>query len=43
MVTMFQMSNELKELISLQNNLKNLTLMTTEGSWTNIVPALTKH
>ncbi len=37
-------SNELKELISLQNNLKHLELITNgyEG-WTGIIPALTKH
>jgi len=37
-------SKGLKELISLQNNLKNLTLTARdEGSWTNIIPALTKR
>src|SRR5207249_7229020 len=37
-------SNELKELISLQNNLKNLTLSAFDTtSWTSIIPALTKH
>jgi hypothetical protein len=37
-------SNELKKLISLQNNLKSLTLITFDGSWTNsIIPVLTKH
>jgi hypothetical protein len=36
-------SNELKELISLQNNLKSLTLIANVGSWANIIPALTKH
>uniref|UniRef100_U9UP86 F-box domain-containing protein n=1 Tax=Rhizophagus irregularis (strain DAOM 181602 / DAOM 197198 / MUCL 43194) TaxID=747089 RepID=U9UP86_RHIID len=37
-------SNELKELISLQNNLKQLTLLAYfNGSWTNIIPTLTKH
>ncbi len=39
--------NEIKELISLQNNLKNLTLSTHDGmnciSWKDILPALTKH
>ncbi|RIA83782.1 hypothetical protein C1645_833262 [Glomus cerebriforme] len=36
--------NEFKELISLQNNLKNLKLSTTHrGDWTDIIPALTKH
>ncbi|GES88004.1 hypothetical protein GLOIN_2v1876445 [Rhizophagus clarus] len=37
-------SEELKELISLQNNLKNLTLSAFDYvSWTNIIPTLTKH
>src|SRR6266542_2698774 len=37
-------SKGLKELIPLQNNLKNLTLTARdEGSWTNIIPALTKR
>ena len=36
-------SNELKELFSLQNNLKNLTLLAIGASWANIIPALTKH
>ncbi|GBB84939.1 hypothetical protein RclHR1_11510003 [Rhizophagus clarus] len=36
-------SNELKELISLQNNLKILTLSIYMESWTNIIPSLTKH
>ncbi|GBB91188.1 hypothetical protein RclHR1_18350002 [Rhizophagus clarus] len=36
-------SDELKELISLQNNLKSLTLSSDEGSWKDIVPILTKH
>ncbi|GBC02592.1 hypothetical protein RclHR1_00470022 [Rhizophagus clarus] len=36
--------NELKELISLQNNLKHLTLLAYfNGSWKNIIPALAKH
>ncbi|RIA80430.1 hypothetical protein C1645_860274 [Glomus cerebriforme] len=36
--------NELKKLISLQNNLKNLELSASHGGdWTNIIPALTKH
>jgi hypothetical protein len=36
--------NELKELISLQNNLKNLTLSAFEGySWAKIIPAIKKH
>ncbi|RIA83776.1 hypothetical protein C1645_833255 [Glomus cerebriforme] len=36
--------NELKELISLQNNLKDLKLSaSSEGNWTDIIPALTKH
>ncbi|RIA81278.1 hypothetical protein C1645_837271 [Glomus cerebriforme] len=36
--------NELKELISLQNNLKNLRLSASnEGDWTVIIPTLTKH
>ncbi|GBC44848.2 hypothetical protein GLOIN_2v1876960 [Rhizophagus irregularis DAOM 181602=DAOM 197198] len=36
-------SNELKELISSQNNLKKLSLSAFEISWANIIPALTKH
>jgi hypothetical protein len=37
-------SNELKELISLQNNLKHLTLTAFfDASWDNIIPSLTKH
>jgi hypothetical protein len=39
----YNTSNELKELISLQNNLKNLELSTYKGSWANIIPVLTKH
>ncbi|CAB4382303.1 unnamed protein product [Rhizophagus irregularis] len=35
--------NELKELISLQDNLKNLTLIAFAVSWVNIIPALKKH
>jgi hypothetical protein len=36
--------SELKELISSQNNLKNLTLSASDGnSWTNIIPAIIKH
>jgi hypothetical protein len=36
--------NELKELISSQNNLKNLTLSAFDGySWANIIPAIIKH
>ncbi|GBC02597.1 hypothetical protein RclHR1_00470027 [Rhizophagus clarus] len=35
-------SNELKELISLQNNLKSLTLIASVSSWANFIPALTK-
>ncbi|RGB38824.1 hypothetical protein C1646_755229 [Rhizophagus diaphanus] len=36
--------NELKDLISSQNNLKNLDLTAFYGgSWTDIVPAITKH
>ncbi|CAB4397134.1 unnamed protein product [Rhizophagus irregularis] len=35
--------NELKEMISLQNNLKNLTLSTFDVSWENIIPALKNH
>ncbi|PKY16065.1 hypothetical protein RhiirB3_520906 [Rhizophagus irregularis] len=36
-------SNELKELISLQNNLKNIALSAFDGSWADIIPFLTKH
>ncbi|CAB4387422.1 unnamed protein product [Rhizophagus irregularis] len=36
-------SDELKEFISLQNNLKSLTLIANISSWANIIPALTKH
>jgi hypothetical protein len=36
-------SDELKELISLQNNLKILTLSIFTTNWTNIIPSLTKH
>ncbi|RIA91960.1 hypothetical protein C1645_821317 [Glomus cerebriforme] len=37
-------SNELKELISLQNNLKELKLSALDViNYTNIIPALTKH
>jgi hypothetical protein len=37
-------SNELKELISIQKNLKNLTLSDFDGNtWKNIIPVLTKH
>jgi hypothetical protein len=36
-------SNGLKELISSQNNLKNLTLSAYDGSWESIIPAITKH
>jgi hypothetical protein len=37
-------TNELKELISLQNNLKNITLSAFDGeSWADIIPALTKY
>ncbi|PKY41122.1 hypothetical protein RhiirA4_539367 [Rhizophagus irregularis] len=36
-------SNELKELISSQNNLKKLSLSAFEKSWADIIPALTKH
>ncbi|RIA85452.1 hypothetical protein C1645_830763 [Glomus cerebriforme] len=36
--------NELKELISLQNNLKNLSLSAyNKSDWTDIIPTLTKH
>ncbi|RIA87510.1 hypothetical protein C1645_740070 [Glomus cerebriforme] len=36
--------NELKELISLQNNLKNIKLSSyIKGDWTDIIPTLTKH
>ncbi|RIA92334.1 hypothetical protein C1645_736429 [Glomus cerebriforme] len=39
-----KVSNELKEFISLQNNLKNLILsVTIDSDLTNVVPALTKH
>jgi hypothetical protein len=33
----------LKVLISLQNNLKNLTLSSFESTWKDIIPVLTKH
>ncbi|CAB4381596.1 unnamed protein product [Rhizophagus irregularis] len=36
-------TNELKELISSQNNLKNLNLSAFNGSWADIIPSLTKH
>ncbi|PKK62316.1 hypothetical protein RhiirC2_855758 [Rhizophagus irregularis] len=36
-------SNELKELISSQNNLKKLSLSAFEKSWADIIPAITKH
>ncbi|RIA84331.1 hypothetical protein C1645_879991 [Glomus cerebriforme] len=40
----FTVSNELKELISSQRNLKNLNLFIyEENDWTNIIPALIKH
>jgi hypothetical protein len=35
--------NELKELISSQNNLKNLTLSAYDSSWANIIPTVIKH
>jgi hypothetical protein len=39
-----EVSNELKEFISSQNNLKTLILITYyNNSWTNIIPALRKH
>ncbi|RIA82513.1 hypothetical protein C1645_835235 [Glomus cerebriforme] len=34
---------ELKKLISLQNNLKNLRLNFNKGDWTDIIPILTNH
>jgi hypothetical protein len=36
-------SNELKELISLQNNLKNITLILFEAKFASIIPFLTKN
>jgi hypothetical protein len=36
-------SNEIKELITLQNNLKNIALTAFNESWVDIIPALTKH
>jgi hypothetical protein len=39
----YDASNELKELISLQNNLKNLTLSSFGSTWEDIIPVLTKH
>jgi len=36
-------SNELKELISLQNKLKILILSAYNASWVNIIPDLTRH
>jgi hypothetical protein len=42
--TDFDDSNELKELISLQNNLNDLTLSSYDGgSWASIIPAIIKH
>ena len=39
-----QVSNELKELVSSQNNLKNLKLTGNRmNDWTDIIPALMKH
>ncbi|RIA80805.1 hypothetical protein C1645_838036, partial [Glomus cerebriforme] len=38
-----KISNELKELISLQDNLKNLRLSAINSDWTDIIPSLTKH
>ncbi|GBB83638.1 hypothetical protein RclHR1_10340001 [Rhizophagus clarus] len=39
-----EVSNDLKELISLQNNLKHLTLTAFfDASWKDIIPSLTKH
>ncbi|PKC67344.1 hypothetical protein RhiirA1_458553 [Rhizophagus irregularis] len=39
-----EVSSELKELISLQNNLKKLTLIAYYGnSWENIIPSITNH
>ncbi|RIA89138.1 hypothetical protein C1645_825263 [Glomus cerebriforme] len=34
-----KISNELKELISLQDNLKNLRLSAINSDWTNIIPS----
>ncbi|CAB4399826.1 unnamed protein product [Rhizophagus irregularis] len=36
-------TNELNELISSQNNLKNLYLSASDGSWADIIPTITKH
>ncbi|CAB4387453.1 unnamed protein product [Rhizophagus irregularis] len=36
----YDVPDELKELIYLQNNLKNLTLVIYNSNWTNIIPAL---
>ncbi|EXX53187.1 uncharacterized protein OCT59_017840 [Rhizophagus irregularis] len=36
-------SNELKELISLQNNLKILSLSAYDGNWADIIPIILKH
>ncbi|PKY28491.1 hypothetical protein RhiirB3_444681 [Rhizophagus irregularis] len=36
-------TNELKELISSQNNLKELILTAYGGSWTDIIPTITKY
>ncbi|RIA80649.1 hypothetical protein C1645_838324 [Glomus cerebriforme] len=38
-------SNELKKLISLQKNLKNLSILASDywNDWTSIIPVLTKH
>ncbi|GBB90421.1 hypothetical protein RclHR1_17380003 [Rhizophagus clarus] len=39
-----EVSNELKELISLQSNLKNLTLLAYyDNGWESIIPTITKH
>ena len=36
-------SNEMKELINSQNNLKSLSLSIYNNDWSDIIPALTKH
>ncbi|GBB87226.1 hypothetical protein RclHR1_13670007 [Rhizophagus clarus] len=39
----YDASNELKELVSLQNSLKTLKLSAYDSSWKNIIPALKNH
>ncbi|CAB4389915.1 unnamed protein product [Rhizophagus irregularis] len=36
-------TDEIKELITSQNNLKNLILSSSNGNWTDIIPTITNH